>query len=267
MGTGGRSRPWSHRAGKLAGRRVAGRSAGKPAGSLAGETIAVGPGNVPGRLVSGKPGTRRARRLLERMLAVSLPRRRSTGERARRRRVRRVARRRTVVPGSVVPRGPVVPLARGSARWPASILPPVARPGVARSPVARGGKVRRPVGSVSTGWAASRTPRGGFTGKSGASGRGGVRKPGSSPPAGTRSAALATAVSRAGAAVWPGAGIGLRLPGPAPRKRSHGKDRRQPRARRHPPLGNRVSAMTSPSALSQAGLGPTGTTTSAVSPQ
>jgi hypothetical protein len=50
---------------------------------------------------------------------------------------------------------------------------------------------------------------------------GGSREPRSGPPAGTGSAALATVLPRASAAVWPGAGVRVRLPAPPPRKRSH----------------------------------------------
>ena len=51
-----------------------------------------------------------------------------------------------------------------------------------------------------------------------ARGERGAREPRSGPPAGTGSAAaLATVLSRPGAAaVWPGAGVGIRLPAPPP---------------------------------------------------
>ena len=273
------SRPLSRPAGKVAGRRVAGWSPGrgrrsgealaqriacagskrgtgpgtgtgtwKTAGSLAGETLTVRAGSVPGPLVArvpgtGRAGTRRSRLLLERMLAVPLSRRRTARERALRGRVRRTARRRSVVPRPVVRWGPVVPRARGSAGRPAAGF----RPAVAGRSMARAGLAWEIGCPVWAGYAPLRKRR--------------VREPGRSPPADTGSAALTTVLPRASAAVWPGAGVGLRLPGPAPRKRSHGNDRRQPGDGRHPAPFNRVPATASLSPPPRAGLGPSGATT------
>ena len=237
----GRSLPLPRRAGKLGGRRVAGRSSGegartgKAGGSrvtrardeagtgpgasnaarpLARETVAVRPGTPPGPLVGAEPGTRTClagtsgarcplerllteRLLTERLLTVLLSRRRAAGEGALlRRRVVLVSLRRVPLRRSAVPR-PGRP-ARGRA---------CLRPAVAGHATALTGEIRC---TVTGRRAASWSPR---------EGRlplrvGGSREPRSGPPAGTGSAALATVLPRASAAVWPGAGVGVRLPAP-----------------------------------------------------
>ena len=133
------------------------------------------------------------------MLTVLLSRRRATGEGALlRRRVVLVSLLRVPLLRIAVPR-PGRP-ARGHA---------CLRPAVAGRTVALTGEIRCTV----TGRRAASWPTG--------EGRfplrvGGSREPRSGPPAGTGSAALAIALTRAGAAVWPGADVGVRLPAPPP---------------------------------------------------
>jgi hypothetical protein len=214
-GVAGRSPGSGPRSGKARDRRIAwaGGKAGtgpgtrKTAGSLARETVAVWSRNAPRSLVSGEPGTgtgragtRRAlglleRVLAERVLAVLLSRRRAAGERALLRwRVLLVPRRRGAVPRPSRS-------ARGHARF---------RPAVAGPAMTLTGETRC---TVSAWRAASGSP-----GESGARLREGrSREPRSGPPARTRSAAaLAAVLTRADATLWPGAGVGIRLPAPPP---------------------------------------------------
>jgi hypothetical protein len=190
---------------------------------------------------TGWARTRRAVRVLERMLAerwltVLLSGRRAAREGALLR--RRVLRRRRVLLVSVllvsVPLASLllVSLLRGavprpgrSARGHARFLAAVAGPAVAFT-----GETRW----VSAGCAAS-----GSAGEGGTPLRvGGSGESGCWSPPGTGCAALATVLPRAGAAVWPG--VRVRLPAPPPRKRSHGNDRKQLRERRHPARCNRT---------------------------
>jgi hypothetical protein len=146
-----------------------------------------------------------ARRLLERMLAervltVLLSLRRAAGVGAVRRRVLLASPLLVSLLRRAVPR-PARP-ARGHPRL---------RPAVAGAAVAL---TREPRFAVTVGRAASWSP-----GERGATRRErGAREPRSGPPAGTGSAAaLATVLPRPGAAaVWPGAGVGIRLPAPPP---------------------------------------------------
>jgi hypothetical protein len=219
-GVAGRSPGSGLRSGKARDRRIAwaGGKAGtgpgtrKTAGSLARETVAVWSRNAPRSLVSGEPGTgtgragtRRAlglleRVLAERVLAVLLSRRRAAGERALLRwRV-------LLVPRLLVPRRRgAVPRPGRPARWHAWFRPAVAGPAMTLT-----GETRCTVSA----WRAA----------CGSPGESGVRlrevrsrEPRSGPPAGTRSAAaLATVLTPAGATLWPGAGVGIRLPAPPP---------------------------------------------------
>lgn len=237
--TSGKSLPLPGRARKLAGRRVAGRSGGSRPGpgkararrltrdeagavprsrntarALAGETAAVRPGNGPGSLVSVKPWaralTRRARRLLERVLAervvaVLLSLRRAA-------RVGAVLRRRVLLAALVLVALVLVSLVRRAVPRPARAARGHARvrSAVARSGVALTSEPRR---AVSARRAATWPRREGSATRR----ERGTREPRSGPPAGTGSAAaLATALPRPGAAIWPRAGLGVRLPAPPP---------------------------------------------------
>jgi hypothetical protein len=150
-----------------------------------------------------------ARRLLERMLAervltVLLSLRRAAGVGAVRRRVLLASPLLVSLLASLLRRAVPRPArpARGHPRL---------RPAVAGAAVAL---TREPRCAVTVGRAASWSP-----GERGAARRErGAREPRSGPPAGTRSAAaLATVLPRPGAAaVWPGAGVGIRLPAPPP---------------------------------------------------
>jgi hypothetical protein len=229
-GVAGRSPGSGPRSGKARDRRIAwaggkggtGPGTRKTAGSLARETAAVWSRNAPRSLVSGEPGTgtgragtRRAlglleRVLAERVLAVLLSRRRAAGERALLRwRVRLVPRLlvpRLLVPRLLVPRRRgAVPRSGRSARGHAWFRPAVAGPAMTLT-----GETRC---TVSAWRAASGSP-----GESGARLREGrSREPRSGPPARTRSAAaLAAVLTRADATLWPGAGVGIRLPAPPP---------------------------------------------------
>jgi hypothetical protein len=145
-----------------------------------------------------------ARRLLERMLAervltILLSLGRAAGVGAVRGRVLLASPLLVSLLRRAVPR-PARP-ARGHPRL---------RPAVAGAAVAL---TRKPRGAVTVGRAASWSP-----GERGARRERGAREPRSGHPAGTGSAAaLATVLPRPGAAaVWPGAGVGIRLPAPSP---------------------------------------------------